>query len=127
MAASNDAKELLSSYPPGVRTLALGLRRLVQSRVPGADELVDRSSNVIGYGYGAGYADMICTIILSKKGVKLGVVGGAALDDPQQLLEGSGKRHRYVNIEDAADLERPGIGPLLDAALAAWKQKRRAS
>ncbi|HKQ59036.1 MAG TPA: DUF1801 domain-containing protein [Candidatus Eisenbacteria bacterium] len=126
MAASNQVNQLLSSYPPEVRALALGVRRIVEKDLPGADEVVDRSANLIGYGYGTGYANSICTIILSKKGVKLGLIGGASLPDPRGLLEGTGKVHRYVAFEDPADLEQPGVTALLKAGLAAWKKRSAA-
>jgi hypothetical protein len=82
---------------------------------------------VIGYGHGSGYADMICTIILSKTGVKLGIVGGADLPDPRGLLDGSGKRHRYVAFAEVADLKKPSVTALLEAAFAAWKKRRAAA
>lgn len=39
---------------------------------------------------------MVCTLIISPSGVKLGIVGGVELPDPHSLLEGSGKTHRHV-------------------------------
>lgn len=83
--------------------------------VPEANEMVDAPARVIGYGHGDGYKDMICTIILSKGGVKLGIVGGASLPDPNGLLEGAGKKHRYVVLNDPADLKKKGIKELLRA------------
>ncbi|MBI3494240.1 MAG: hypothetical protein HY047_21035 [Acidobacteria bacterium] len=57
--------------------------------------------------------------------MKLGVVRGAELPDPKHLLEGSGKVHRYVALKTRADLKRPGLKPLLKAALAAWKRRAK--
>ena len=116
---------LLAAYPAAVRDLAVRARDLVFSRVPEAVESVDTKAKVIGYGFGPGYDDMICTIILSKAGVKLGLVGGAKLPDPEGLLEGTGKVHRYVVLENAADVSRPGVKALLDSGIAAWKRKTR--
>jgi hypothetical protein len=89
--------------------------------------MVDASARVIGYGFGAGYADLICTIILSKGGVKLGIVGSAELPDPNNLLEGAGKRHRYVPLAKPSDLGKPGLKSLLEARVAAWKKKTLAA
>jgi hypothetical protein len=59
---------------------------------------------------------MICTIILSKKEVKLGIVGGASLADPNHLMEGAGKKHRYVVLNEVADLKKKkGIAELIRA------------
>jgi hypothetical protein len=49
---------------------------------------------------------MVCTLILSKSGVKLGLVGGAALSDPYGLLAGTGKVHRHVQLRAPEDLKQ---------------------
>ena len=115
--------ELLSSYSKGVQDTARAARQLILGLIPGAIEVVDARTAVIGYGYGTGYKDMVCTLILSKGGVKLGLVGGASLPDPRKLLEGSGKVHRYIPLGRPADLRRPGLRPLLHAALSIWRRK----
>jgi hypothetical protein len=58
-------------------------------------------------------------IILSKSGVKLGIVNGATLPDPKGLLEGAGKRPKYVVLSAPSDLRRPGLAPLLKSAATA--------
>lgn len=88
--------------------------------------MVDAQDKVLGYGFGPGDADLICTIILSNRGVKLGIVGGATLPDPDGLLEGSGKRHRYVACTKPSDITRPGVSTLLECAVAVWKNKTAA-
>jgi hypothetical protein len=113
----------LSRYPPSVQAVGLELRREVLSTIPGVLEMLDGPGKVVGYGFGAGYADLICTIIPSRSEVKLGIVGGAQLEDPNGLLQGSGKRHRYVVLASVADLNRPGLKPLLKAAVAVWNAK----
>ena len=107
---------LLSSYPATVQEVARGLREMILQVVPDANEMVDAAARVIGYGHGDGYKGMICTIILSKKEVKLGIVGGATLHDPNGLMEGTGKKHRYIVLNTAADLkEKKGIAELIRA------------
>jgi len=118
--------EFLGPYPPGVRDIALAARELVTCAVPEAKETLDRSARLIGYSYGPGYKGSICTLILSKKGVKLGVARGASLPDPARLLQGSGKVHRHVEFRDVADVRKPGLVSLLEAAVAAWKQRTEA-
>ena len=117
---------LLETYSSNVRDTALAARVLISAAMPDVKEMVDRSARVIGYGLGAGYKNMICTIILSKSGVKLGIVGGAVLPDPKHLLEGTGKRHRYVVLANPSDLKKPGLKSLLRAGVAAWKKRSNA-
>jgi hypothetical protein len=123
MPIPDEVVEFLGPYPPGVRDIALAARELVTHAVPEAKETLDRSARLIGYGYGPGYKNCVCTLILSKKGVKLGVARGSSLPDPTRLLQGKGKIHRHVEFRDVADVTKPGLVPLLEAAVAAWKQR----
>jgi hypothetical protein len=117
--------DLLTQYPSGVQETVDAARQVVFAVLPGASEVVDVKARVIGYGYGTGYRDIICTLILSKRGVKLGLVGGASLPDPRRLMQGEGKVHRYVPLTSAEDLGRQGLRPLLRAALAASRKRSR--
>ena len=116
---------LLESYPSDVQATALGARRLIRRLLPNVEECVDASAAVIGYGFGPGYRGVVCTLILSKSGVKLGVVRGAELEDPRGLLRGSGKVHRYVQLHAPADLRQAGLSQLIKAAYTAWKGRNR--
>jgi hypothetical protein len=120
-----NVQQFLAAYPPQVQELAYQLRKLVMEAVPGSIEMVDTPAKVIGYGFGAGYKDLICTIMPGKAGVSLGIARGANLPDPRQLLEGSGKVHRHVKFQHLGDLRQPGVKPLLRAAVAAWKRRTR--
>lgn len=123
--SERDVLEFLSEYPAAVCDVARGLRAIVRAAIPGAREELDRPGRVIGYGFGPGYSGLVCTIIPSKKGVKLGVVHGARLPDPQGLLEGSGKQHRYVAFSKPADLEKAGLKELLRTAVTAWQERSK--
>jgi hypothetical protein len=123
MQTSRSPEQILSSYPAEVQALADKARRLLLKSLPGAEETTDPSTAVLSYGYGPGYRGMICTLILSKSGVKLGFVRGTELADPSRLLEGSGKKHKYIQLNSAPDLKRPGIKELIRVAHAAWKER----
>ena len=120
---SRSAEEILKPYPDEVQALTNQARRLLLKLLPGAEESVDPSAAVLSYGYGPGYRGMVCTLILSKSGVKLGFVRGAELNDPDGLLEGSGKTHKYVQLHTASDLKRPALKQLIKTAHAAWQQR----
>ena len=115
--------DLLAQYPDDVQELARGTRRLLLKLLPAAEESVDSSGPYVFYGYGPGYKGIVCNIILSRQGVKLGIANGVDLDDPMRLLEGKGKRHRHIVLEQPSDLRRPGIEPLVRSALRAWRAK----
>ena len=117
----------LYAYSPEVRALTLAARTLIGETFPKIEETVDVSAKIIGYGYGPGYKGSLCVLILSKDGVKIGVVRGAEVSDPRGLLRGAGKVHRHVPIKTAADLAQPGLKPLLKSALSAWKKRNATS
>lgn len=50
------------------------MRAIVRAALPEAREELDRPGRVIGYGFGPGYSGLVCTIIPSRNGVKLGIV-----------------------------------------------------
>jgi len=123
MKKSRDAQDVLAAFPADVQDLAQEARRLLLKLLPDSEETVDPTAAVLSYGYGSGYRGMICTVLLSKSGVKIGFVGGAALPDPNRLLEGRGKKHKFVQLHTAADLSRPGLKQLIEAAYTAWQQR----
>ena len=117
--------QLLEAYPAGVREIALKARQLICAKVPNVVETVDAKARVIGYGFEPGYNGLICTLILSKTGVKLGLVGGASLPDPKRLLEGSGKVHRYIPLATPGDVSKPGVKALLASGITVWKKEKK--
>jgi hypothetical protein len=118
---------LLSTYPEPVQRLVEDTRRWIRRTLPDAVESVDVGSRLIGYGHGPGYTGAVCTLILSRTGIKLGLVGGAALPDPHRLLRGSGKVHRHVPLTSAQDLRQAGLETLLLGASAAAQARLAAT
>jgi hypothetical protein len=123
MKKTRTAEDVLAAFPAEVQELARDARRCLLQSLPDLEETVDPTAAVLSYGYGSGYRGMICTVLLSKSGVKIGFVGGAELPDPNRLLEGSGKKHKYVQLHSASDLARPGLNELIKAGYAAWQQR----
>jgi hypothetical protein len=123
MRDARDIESFLAPYPPEVSDLAVAAREFLAKALPGAEETLDESAKLLGYGYGPGYKGLLCTLLLSKNGIKLGIAHRSELPDPKQLMRGSGKVHRDVQLRTTADLKQPGLRPLLKAALAAWKER----
>jgi hypothetical protein len=67
---------------------------------------------------------MVAVLILSREGVKLGLVRGSELPDPRHLLAGSGKVHRHIAFTGLDQVGRPGVKALVKAAYAVWKERR---
>jgi hypothetical protein len=121
---SSPANELVARYPAGVQVLAAAAARLIRRLVPRVEEHADPVAAIVAYGFGPGYTGMICTLILSRSGVKLGLVRGSELADPHRLLEGRGKVHRYIPLTAIDDLQRPGVSDLIAAGYAAWRARQ---
>jgi len=111
----------LSNYSPEISTLAASLRRFLLKNLTGIREQLDIKAKIIAFGYGAGYKDNICNILLSKSGVKLGLNKGAELSDPAKLLTGSGKVHKYAEIKSERDIKSSALKKLLTEAVKAYK------
>src|SRR5690349_13917757 len=109
---SKAVADLLSTYAPEVRNLALAARTFVLKTVPGITEQVDVKARMIGYGYGPRYIDMVCMIMPAKAGVTLGLAYAMELPEPKRLLEGTGKLHRHVKIKSKSDLAAAALKSL---------------
>jgi len=117
------ALDFLAGYPPPVQTTGAQARKLILSVLPDCEEILDSPARIIAYGYGPGYSDTICTIIPSQKGLKVGILRAADLPDPDGVLEGTGKRHRYIDLKTNAAERLDPLKRMLRAALKAWKAK----
>jgi len=53
------------------------------------------------------------------------VANGSTLQDPEHLLEGSGKVHRYVRLESADDLRNAALKALLRSSREAARARFR--
>jgi len=109
MRDAKDIESFLAQYPPEVSDLALAARDFLAKALPGAEETLDESAKLLGYGYGPGYKGLLCTLLLSKNGIKLAISHGSELPDPKQLMQASGKVHRHVQLRTNNDLKQPGL------------------
>jgi hypothetical protein len=127
MPSAQHVDAFLAAYPEQVREVASAARRLLQGSLPGIAETVDEAAKLIGYSYGPGYKGVVCTLIMSQTGVKLGISRGSELPDPKHLMTGAGKIHRHVPLRSVNDLKQPGLKQLLKEALGAWRRRDAAS
>lgn len=88
MTTNNGVDGFLSQYNEQVYSNALLLREIILKNLPEVLEQLDIPAKMIAYSYSQKYAKMVCTIIPSIKGLKLGFYKGVALPDPENLLKG---------------------------------------
>ena len=120
--ANKNIDAFLTQYDEQVFTNALKVREVLLASLPDIIEQIDIPAKMIAYCYGQKYDELICVIIPSKKGLKLGFNRGVDLPDPDKLLEGTGKISRYVVIKSDKQINSPSIKKLLSSALTAYKK-----
>ena len=117
-------ESILGKYEEKISGLGFQIRAFLLKELKGITEYADGPANIIGYGYGPGYKALVCTIIPSKKGIKLGFYKGSALPDPEKLLKGAGKVHRHVELKSEADVRNPALKKLLIEAMMAYEERK---
>lgn len=90
----------ISAYPAETIENAYLIRELILSTFPQVEEEIDLSAKIVGYTFGKGYRNTLFTVIPSVKSLKLGFNRGSLINDPECMLTGDGKVHRYVVIRD---------------------------
>jgi len=123
MTFNQDIDQFLCQYDKQVDNHAQKLRVLLKSLLPGIIEQVDLPAKMVAYSYGTKYADMICVLIPSKKGLKLGFSWGVDLKDPGGWLQGSGKISRYVEINSDHQINSPVMQGLILNALEFYQHR----
>ncbi|MBX3256156.1 MAG: DUF1801 domain-containing protein [Chitinophagaceae bacterium] len=121
MTGNKTIDNFLIQYSEDVFSNALKLREIILKTLPEVQEQLDFSAKMIAYSYGQKYIEMVCTLIPSKKGLKLGFYKGVDLPDPENLLKGNGKLSRYVEIKAREDIKPQSLITLLKEAFRAYK------
>ncbi len=106
----------LAGYSPEVQAISRKLRTMVKSTLPQAYEILVANHNYIGYAYNESIGVRICYVCPMKDYVRLGFMFGTHLADPEQLLEGTGKRMRHVKVKSVKDANHPALERLVTEA-----------
>lgn len=120
MATEEQIDTFLSQYGEQVFENALKLRTILLANLPDIIEQIDIPAKMIAYCYGQKYSELICVLIPSKKGLKLGFNRGTELPDPEGILEGNGKISRYVQIKSEEQINSNAVKQLLKNALSLY-------
>ena len=91
--------------------VAKAVRALVKKVVKGAEEYVNPWKIPSFDSNGP-----LCCFMAGKEHVTFAFMRGAALPDPENLLEGAGKGVRHVKLRSVADVKRPGVKKLIAEA-----------
>ena len=114
-----DFSELLVESTEETSQLFKTLRALILNHLPSAIEEIDIKGKLTGYLISSGYTGTVFTLILARQWVTLGFNHGASLPDPEGLLEGNGKVHRFIRFQNPELISSPALNKLLDDAIEA--------
>ena len=118
--AEAQLRTLIAKFAPAHLRLIGATRRCLRKRLPTAHELVYeyRDFFVISYSPSERGYEGVLAIRASENGARLYFNRGKELPDPANLLQGSGKQTRSINLEGASTLARPAVARLIDEAIA---------
>ena len=118
--AEAQLRKLIAEFAFAHLRLIGAMRRWLRKRLPTAHEMVYeyRDSFVISYSPNERGYEGVLAIRASADGVRLYFNRGKELPDPAQLLQGSGKQTRLIDVEGASTLVRPEVARLIDEAIA---------
>jgi hypothetical protein len=105
----------LTNYAGEIQDVSRKLRSIVRHEMPGAEEFL--YYDAINYSLSSSPLDRICYIRPLEKRVTLGFLFGRRLGDPEHLLQGIGKRSRYVKVRTVEEAKSSALKDLVKAAL----------
>jgi hypothetical protein len=111
MATKKKSKPRAQQRNPDLEQIVRGLRILVRQSVPAFKESVNPWGIATFESNGP-----ICYHMTAENHVTFGFLRATSLDDPEGLLEGTGKNLRHVKLRALDDLKRPGLKQLIAAA-----------
>jgi hypothetical protein len=107
----SDPELWIAEQDESLQSLLRAARRLVRSAAPRAAERVYPGWNALGFR--SGY--LFCVVYPYRDAVKIAFERGDELEDPEGLLQQTGKRMKFVLIRHRTDLT-PVIGHLIQSA-----------
>ena len=117
--AEAELRRLNTKFAPVHQRLIGAIRRSLRKRLPTAHEVVYAYKDffVISFSPNERGYEGVFAIRASADGVKLYFNRGKELQDPEQLLRGSGKQTRWILVEGTSTLARPAVAGLIDEAI----------
>jgi hypothetical protein len=121
MARSASVELLVSRYTPDVAAQLRRARAEIRRLIPNGFELVYDNYNALVFAFGptSKASELTVSIAGYPRWVTLFFAQGAALEDPQGLLEGSGASIRSVRLTPFGILKSRPVQRLIKGALAA--------
>ncbi|MEO1174809.1 MAG: DUF1801 domain-containing protein [Myxococcota bacterium] len=109
---------MLNGYERGLAKLALEARKAIKRRSKDCWELIYHTYALsTAFSLSEHLKDAFCHVAVYRKHVNLGFNRGTELDDPAQLLQGSGRLIRHVRLGPGVNPDAGSLGELIDEAI----------
>lgn len=124
MTGSDDSEARIAAFidrfTPEIAACAYSCRAALRVRLPAAFELVYDNYQALAIGYGSSerQKDIVLSLALYPRVVRLFFFYGATLPDPMARLSGNGNQVRHVPLKGPETLAEPAIEALIATALA---------
>ena len=114
----SDLLKFLKPFDEKVQKTALQVREFVLNMFPDSNELIYDNYNALAIGYSLTdkQKEMFCHIAIYSKYVNIGFDRGVDLDDPKQVLKGTGTRIRHITVTDFETFQKSYVKNLLKQA-----------
>lgn len=111
--------QFLQAYPGEVAKLFKATRERVLKAATGCNEIIYDAYSAVatGFTFTEGFQEAFCHIAAYGKYVNLGFNNGAQMDDPAQVLQGSGKFIRHITIKKIEDLNAAPVAHFIALAV----------
>ena len=103
--------DFIRQLDPQRKQVVVELRTLINKAAPQAEETIAWGSpwwKLNGW---------LCAVYLAGDHINFGLSRGAELDDPDGLLEGTGKGMRHVKLYDVSDIKKTKFSALIKQAV----------
>jgi hypothetical protein len=109
----------LAKFEPRVAASARAALSQLRKKLPGAVEIVYDNYNALAIGFGPSEkaSEAIFSIAVYPRWVSLFFLQGAKLPDPDNVLQGSGKKVRHIVLRDPKIMEQAAVRKLMALAL----------
>ncbi|MBI4927172.1 MAG: DUF1801 domain-containing protein [Anaerolineae bacterium] len=107
----------LQFCPPALQDIVYELRSLIAAVAPDVDEVIE--NRWIAYYYrdrGGPVSAGVCQVSVEADHIRLALLHGAFLPDPEGLLEGNQKAKRYVRLYSFEDVPWAALQNLIAAS-----------
>lgn len=115
---NKELKDFFEQFTPIVADIGKAIFEVTESiMLPKKKMWIDHADKMITFGTEKNMKGEICYIKPLKDSVNLGFFHGAKLNDPKNLLQGTGKSLRHIKFKKKEDIDLDGVKQLLETAL----------